>query len=180
MLLVLAGAGLLVYHGAFAGSSKSPSGNQFLPASSGNKAPNGYFVLANGTNSSVAASYSKGPVIFWFVTTWCSGCAQGTQVLANNMSFFASRNVKVIEVELYKDLGGNGQPITSFINTYAQNRTGASLIEPALSGQQLSYEYDPKGYLDIYYLILPNGTISYVNANLALTMQQLKGAVASS
>lgn len=152
--------------------------SQISMPSIGQKAPSGSFFLTNGSNVSVSNYYGN-TILLWFVTTWCSSCAQGTVAISNNMSFFQSRNVTVIEVENYKDMGHEGLGIVQFVKEFGTNSTGASLIKTAVSSKKLTYNYNPKGYLDLYYLILPNGTIAYINGSPAITMPNLKRVIDS-
>ncbi|EQD58800.1 MAG: redoxin domain-containing protein [Candidatus Marsarchaeota archaeon] len=146
----------------------------------GFSAPNYSFIYAsNGTVANVASLKGK-PVLLWFVATWCSGCAVGNEELNYNMSFFQKHGINVVEVELYKDLGYNGAPISSFVNEYAPNATKYGNFYDAISSYNLSVAYDSKGYLDIYYLIGPNGKILYENdGSLAATLPQLKYEISS-
>ena len=43
----------------------------------------------------------------------------------------------------------------------------------------MSELYDPKAYLDLYYLINKNGRVVYVNGSPSFTMPQLKSEVDS-
>ncbi|MCL4404667.1 MAG: redoxin domain-containing protein [Candidatus Marsarchaeota archaeon] len=155
----------------------NPSNGGFVPKI-GNIAPNYSFVYAsNGTIANISSLRGK-TVLLWFVATWCSGCAQGNEILNGNMSFFESRGIDVIEVELYKDLGYSGEPISSFVAEYAPNASAFRDFHSAISGYNLSLAYDGRGYLDIYYLIGHNGTVIYENnGTLAATMGQLKNTI---
>ena len=64
----------------------------------GETAPNYTFQLANGSTESLN-SYEGKPLILWFVATWCSSCAEGNTVVANNLAFFKEHNVKILELE---------------------------------------------------------------------------------
>jgi thiol-disulfide isomerase/thioredoxin len=169
IVAVLAAALLFTGHNSNNGSA---SGNITV----GSMAPNYGFLLTNGSNVNLSA-YRGHPVLLWFVATWCSSCAQGNEVLDHNYTFFESHGIKVVEIELYKDLGYSGPPVASFVNSYAPGALSNGTIIPAISGYNMSLAYDPKGYLDIYYLISKNGTVLYINGSLGATLQQLEGAV---
>ncbi len=140
----------------------------------GSSAPNKGFYLLNGTYTNISAYHGK-EVLLYLVTTWCSTCAEGTQTLGKNISFFNSRNVSVIEVETYKDFGYAGPTINQFVNTYAGQ--SSKYITMGYSGNNLTRTYDPKGYLDIYYLISPSGKIMYVNGEPSATLNLLEAAI---
>ena len=137
-------------------------------------APLKSFYFVNGTKATLA-NFRGRAVLLYLVTTWCSTCAQGTSTLGSNMSFFKSKNVSIVEVETYKDFNYSGEPIYQFTKQYAGN--SSSYMIDAYSGYNLTATYDPKGYLDIYYLISPSGRIAYVNGEPSVTMNDLKAAI---
>ncbi len=145
----------------------------------GAPAPNYAFLIENGSYTNLSA-YRGHTVVLWFVATWCSSCAQGNEAINQNYQFFARHGIKIIELELYKDLGYSGPPIASFVNSYAPSAYSNSTIIPALAGYNMTAAYDPKGYLDIYYLLSSNGTVQYINGSPASTLGQLETAINSS
>ena len=142
----------------------------------GSIAPDYGFFLSNGSYANLSA-YKGHTVVLWFVATWCPSCAQGNEVINQNYEFFKKRGIKLVELELYKDLGYRGQPIIGFVNSYAPSAYSNGTIIPALAGYNMTAAYDPKGYLDIYYLISPNGTILYISGSPESTLSQLEGAI---
>ena len=157
--------------------SNTGHASSFMPPV-GARAPNYEFVYSsNGTVANVSSLNGK-PVLLWFVATWCSGCAVGNEMLNGNMSYFKNHGIKVVEVELYNDLGYSGTPIASFVSDYAPAAEKYSNFESAVSSYGLTLAYDKDGYLDVYYLIGPNGKIIYENdGSLAATMPQLKSKI---
>lgn len=145
----------------------------------GDAAPNYGFVLANGTAASLSA-YRGNTLVLWFVATWCSTCAQGNEALNSSYAFFMQHGVKIIELELYNDLGYEGPGIAQFVGSYAPAAYSNGTILPAIAGYNMSAAYDPKGYLDIYYLISGSGRIMYINEVPAATLPQLKQAIINS
>ncbi|HZU12114.1 MAG TPA: redoxin family protein [Chloroflexota bacterium] len=138
----------------------------------GSPAPSGTFTTVNGQTASTASLRGK-PTLLWFVTTWCPSCQSGTQVMAQNIRKLHADGVRVEELELYNNLGGQGPDVPSFQRSYA----GRAAYNPSwgwgIASQQLSSTYDPKGYLDIYYLLDANGNISYINGSPGATMPSL-------
>ncbi len=145
----------------------------------GSMAPDYGFSLANGSYTNLSA-YKGHVVVLWFVATWCPSCAQGNEAINQNYQFFERRGIKVIELELYNDLGYSGPPVASFVNSYAPSAYSNDTIIPSLAGYNMTAAYDPKGYLDIYYLISGNGTVLYINGSPASTLGQLEEVVNSS
>ncbi len=142
----------------------------------GSMAPNYQFIAANGSTVSLSA-YRGHLTVLWFVTTWCPGCVQGNEVLNQSYQFFKQRGVKVVEIELYKDLGYNGPLISDFVMSYAPAAYASGTVVPAVSGYNMTAAYDPKGYLDIYYVISSNGRVLYTGSPLASTLGQLENAI---
>lgn len=140
-------------------------------------APNFKFLAANGSVMDLS-EFSGKPVVIWFVATWCSSCAQGNEALNNSYQFFKQHGIRVIELEIYNDLGYKGMPIGQFVSDYAGNAYLNKTIIPAYAGYNMSVAYDPKGYLDIYYLVSGSGKIVYVNDNgMFDTVNQLIAAI---
>jgi len=138
----------------------------------GHAAPNGEFTTIGGSTASIA-SLRGTPTLVWFVTTWCSSCQAGTQLLAQDIGKFRADGVRVEELELYQDLGQNGPSIGSFARTYA----GAEATNPdwswGVSSAGLTSAYDPQSQLEMYYLLNAKGQVTYVNTPLVSTMPQL-------
>ncbi len=141
----------------------------------GDSAPNYAFQLDNGTYSSISNYYGK-PVLLWFVATWCSSCAQGNEVVANDLGFFEQHGVKVVELEQYDDLGSQGMPISQFISEYGNNNT---YVQGGIAGNNMTVAYNtpPTFQLDIYYLISPTGKILYVGEGIANGVGNLENLI---
>ena len=154
-------------------SASSPSGAS-LPI--GTTAPNGTFTTLAGKTETVTTLRGK-PTLIWFMTTWCSSCEAGTQSMAQNIATLAADGVHVVEVENYADLGQSGTPMNAFAKTLA----GSAFSNPdwtfGEASSTFTHTYNPKAYLDLYYLISSKGKITYVNSSPASTMPQLLQAV---
>ncbi len=138
----------------------------------GQQAPNIQIALTNGTNVSLTRFRGK-PVVLWFVTTGCSSCADGAQLLASQYyNKIHQKNATILTVDLYNNLGTVGLPIQSFANYYGAglNKTGWLY---ATSTQNATYEYDPDAYLDIYYVINSNGIIINEGAGLPANLDNI-------
>lgn len=163
-------------HGAGAArSSASGSGQaQAQTPAVGTVAPSGSFTTTSGKTVSMSALRGY-PALVWFVATWCSSCQAGTQAMAASIGKLRADGVQVVELELYQDLGQPGPGIAAF-----EDNAGAAARSPGwvwgTASLQLSKAYDPAAYLDIYYLLGPDGRIRYINSSPAATMTQLLGA----
>ncbi|MDA8316315.1 MAG: redoxin domain-containing protein [Actinomycetota bacterium] len=156
-------------------SASGPSGTSGVSLPVGTIAPNGAITTLAGKSESVAGLRGK-PTLIWFVTTWCSSCQAGTQAMAQNVATLAADGVRVVEVENYADLGQSGPPMGTFAKTLA----GSAVTNPdwtfGEASSALTHTYNPKAYLDIYYLIDAEGKITYVNSSPASTMPELLSA----
>lgn len=169
IVLVLGGVGAAI--GVKASQTNTTRG-PVAAATSTQFAPDGTFTTVSGQQLSVS-SLRGHPALLWFVSTWCSSCQAGTQAMAGYIDSLKADGVRVVELELYDDLGQSGPSIVDFGHTLA----GASYTDPdwtwGTASAQLSYTYDPKSYLDIYYLLDAQGRIVYVNSSPAATMSSL-------
>jgi thiol-disulfide isomerase/thioredoxin len=169
--LVVAGVILALHFASQPSRSASTTASATGPAV-GHVAPNGAFTTLAGTTGSVA-SLRGHPTLVWLVTTWCTSCQAGTQLLARNIGKLQADGVRVEEIELYQDLGQAGPSIGSFARTYA----GAEATNPdwswGVSSAALTRTYDPQSGLEIYYLLNAKGQVTYVDAPLVSTMPQL-------
>ena len=138
----------------------------------GSLAPNGTLTETSGSNLQIS-SLKGSPSLIWFVSTWCSSCQQGTQVMNGYISKFKALKVKVIEAELYDDLGQSGPSIASFGSQLAGNNFNSPNWIFATASQKVIQTYDPKSYLDIYYLMNSKGKITYINGSPGSTMSSL-------
>ena len=169
-VLALVGVVLGLHFATSSSGSDGASSRAFVPV--GSAAPNGTFTTLSGRTEQVASLRGQ-PTLIWFVTTWCSSCQYGTHVMATDIAKLAAKGVRVEEVELYQDMGQNGTPIGAF----AKSLAGAQYDNPdwsfGISSASLTRTYDPKSYLDIYYLLNAKGKITYVNSSPGSTMAQL-------
>ncbi|MCW1293603.1 MAG: alkyl hydroperoxide reductase [Candidatus Rehaiarchaeum fermentans] len=141
----------------------------------GEIAPNYAFQLSNGTITSIY-NYRGKTTLLWFVVTWCSSCAEGNSVLANNIAFFEKHNITIIELEQYDDLGQNGMPISKFVSIYGNNNT---YVQTGIASYNMTIAYNtpPNFQLDIYYLINPSGKILYIGEGLAEGISTLENII---
>lgn len=171
--------------GLHAGSPTTPASNRTsgaapparLPAV-GRPAPAGTFLSTTGRTVSLADLRGH-PTLVWFVATWCSSCQAGTQTLAANLPRLRADGVRVVELELYRDLGQPGQPIAAFGRQYGGPAAGGPSWLLGTATRATSLAYDPQAYLDIYYLIGPHGRVRYINGSPTATMPALLTQAAS-
>lgn len=167
---------IIIFIAFYLNNSSQSSNNSPELLKIGSIAPNASFLLVNGTMQKIS-DYKGHIILVYLVATWCSSCIVGTRALAKNIDFFSNKNVTIIELELYKDLGYQGPGINKFINTNVNNFSERSKIIRGYATYNMTKLYDAKAYLDLYYLINKNRKIVYINGAPKETMNLLKYAV---
>jgi len=155
--------------GAGSEQSGSPMGTQ---QAVGQPAPDGTFTTLTGQTERVASLRGQ-PTLLWFVTTWCDSCQAGTRTMSAQLDALRATGVRVVELELYRDLGQPGPSLPDFVRTYAQTSGRDPGWTFGSASQELTRTYDPQGYLDIYYLLDARGRIVYVNGSPSASMPEL-------
>ena len=174
VVVIAAVVGIRLGAGSGSGASTTTSGG--LPAV-GTSAPDLGFRTTSGTSETVASLRGR-PTLLWFVATWCSSCQAGTQFLAQQgIQSLRAAGVRVVELELYDDLGQSGPSISEFGRVLAGAHYASGEWQWGDASQAMSERYDPKAYLDIYYLLGRDGHIRYVNSSPASTFSALLTAV---
>ena len=128
----------------------------------GEMAPDIPITLTNGTNITLG-SLRGHPVVLWFVTTWCPSCQESESILANNGYYkeIHAKGALFVTVELYNDLNEPGPSISDFSSQYGEGYTqNKSWLLYGTSNLNATYSYDPKEYLEIYYVINSSGVIT--------------------
>ena len=184
ILLVLGGGIGFFSFSAFQHSQTSgvqAAGNQsaygIANATVGELAPNIPITLTNGTNITLGDLRGK-PVVLWLVTTWCSSCQEGEHILTSGGYYSAirSKGANIVIIELYNDLGQPGPSIQSFAYQYGSGTQNPGLLY-GISNLNATYSYDPKGYLEIYYIINSNGTIAASGSPLSTNLDSIVQSV---
>jgi hypothetical protein len=79
--------------------------------------------------------------------------------MARAIDSFDMDHVRVVELEDFQDFGQSGPSIS----TFGQALAGPSYSNPnwtwEVASSALTTTYNPRGYLDIYYLLSPSGKI---------------------
>lgn len=155
-------------------SSSSPSAGAAAVrvAAAGQPAPDGNFTTVAGQDVSVS-SLRGHPTLLWFVATWCSSCQTGAKAVAANIDRFKAAGARVVTLELYQNLGQSGPGIDQFGQQLAGPAYNTADWQFGTASQPLTRSYDPKAYLDIYYLLDRNGNVVYVNGSPGSTMSDL-------
>lgn len=163
-------------------SSAATTAAAVRPLSVGSPAPNGAFFPIDAADTDVGQvlrpsdasllSRVDRPTLVYFIATWCSSCEAGTQVLVHQREALAHVHVHVVLLDLAGDLS-NLSPLAAAhrLARFAQAFGGPARRDPqwtwGVSSSTLTKTYDPKGLLDVYYLIGRSGRIDYRGSNLA-------------
>lgn len=173
--VVLAAVG--VFLGVRGTGSSGAAGGSAAPAAAGQvavgaPAQDGTFTTLEGRQMTVAQLRGQ-PTLLWFVTTWCSSCQAGTQVVGQHLEQLRAHGVRVVELMLDGDLGQPGPSMTQFKTELAGGAATGGDWTFGTASPQLTRSYDPDAYLDIYYLLDRNGTVRYANGSPASTLSDL-------
>lgn len=153
-------------------SGSMGSGKGMMPMA-GSMAPPGTYTTSSGQQKSLSALRGS-PAMIWLVTTWCPVCQVGTKTMQSDLAAkLAKLHVKVVELELYGDLGHSKPTLTSFIDTYAGMGTHSPNWVFGTASAALTRAYNPKGEMDVYFLVDSSGHIRYVNSGPAKTASQI-------
>lgn len=153
-------------------SGSMGSGKGMAPMA-GSMAPSGTYTTVTGQQESLSA-LRGGPAMIWLVTTWCSVCQVGTRAMQSQLAAkLGQMHVKVVELELHGDLGHSNPSLTSFIDTYAGMGTHSPNWVFGTASAALTRAYNPKGEMDIYFLVDSTGHVRYVNSAPAKTASQI-------
>jgi hypothetical protein len=112
----------------------------------------------------------------WFVADGCASCAVSIPAVAQHLDSFAREGARVVVLGLYGAFG-QGRQGAAALAGFGKVSAGSSFSDPAwtwgLASQPLTSAYDPGGVPDAYYLIDPNGHITYENSVPVSTMGTL-------
>jgi hypothetical protein len=128
----------------------------------GATAPGGSFVTLTGAK--VNLDVERRPMLLWFIATWCGSCEVETKALVSRLEALRRRRVHVVELELAGDFSGFSastslQALRHFAAPYANGAGVSGEWAWGLASARLSRAYDPRGLLDLYYLVGRNGRV---------------------
>jgi hypothetical protein len=173
-------AGVLVLHARARSVSAtiSPQGGGAAVAEVGAPAPNGIFTTASGARRTIA-SLRGHTTLVWLVAGGCASCAASIPAVAHHLAQLQRDGVQVLTLGLYGAFD-NGKPGVAQLTAFGRAAAGTNVTRPgwtwAMPSEALSIAYDPSGNPDEYFLINPDGDISYHNSVPVSTMPQLLAA----
>lgn len=114
------------------------------------------------------------PVMLWQVATWCASCAVGLQTLAQHQALIDASNLEVIVLRDYQNGGYPGEDMEKFTVENAPALLHDSHFIIGEDTQALFNLYNPRHYVDIYYLIEPNGHIALTSSAPSMTFGKIE------
>ena len=113
--------------------------------------------LINGGTVSTKSLEGQ-PLVVWLMTTWCSSCADTSELLISQYySSFRSDGIRLLQIENYNDLNQQGESLPAFVSQYGGANEPGWYIGTA--AQSVTLEYNPSSALDIYYMVNSQGDI---------------------
>jgi hypothetical protein len=118
-----------------------------------------YFNVSLINGGTVSTKSLEGqPLVVWLMTTWCSSCAETSELLVSQYyNTFRSDGIRLLQIENYNDLNQQGQSLPAFVSQYGGSNEPGWYIGTA--PQWVTQQYNPAGVLDIYYLVNSQGYI---------------------
>jgi thiol-disulfide isomerase/thioredoxin len=113
------------------------------------------------------------PYILWMVASWCPSCQTGSNVVASHIDFLRSHEVRIVEMQLARDLGTQGPGLQKFQKAVGSKASSPSWYWGELTDRQTA-ALDPKADMDVYYLVNARGTIVAVDGNPAATWDAIE------
>jgi thiol-disulfide isomerase/thioredoxin len=155
----------LAFTEMLAGSVPAASAVQSLTV--GQPAPAFTYHLLDGRELS-ADTLRGHPYVLWTVATWCPSCQTGSEVIGSHIGFLRSHGVRVVEMQLAGDLGRPGPGLAAFHKAVGTAANTPNWYWGVLTGSQTA-ALDPKGNMDVYYLVDAHGKIIATSGNPAVT-----------
>lgn len=172
-------AGILIAH-AHANNSPATANAGGAPAVAavGSTAPDGTFTTTAGTQTTIASLRGHTTVV-WFVADGCASCAASIPAVAQDLPQLTGHGVQVLTLGLYGAFGTGRQGVAQLL-AFGRAADGGNVERPGwmwgMPSEALSVAYDPSGNPDEYFVVGPDGRITYHNSVPVSTMNQLLAA----
>src|SRR5579875_819644 len=119
-------------------------------------------------------SFKGQPVMLWQVATWCPSCAVGLKTLAQNRALIDGSKLKVIVHQDYENGGYPGVDMEKFTAENAPALLHDSHFIIGEDTKELYSRYNPHRYVDVYYLIEPNGHVALTASAPSMSFDTIK------
>lgn len=119
-------------------------------------------------------SFKGQPVMLWQVATWCPSCAVGLQTLAQNQALIDASKLKVIILRDYQNGGYPGEDMEKFVAANAPALLHDSHFLIGEDTETLFKRYNPHHFVDVYYLIEPNGQVALTASAPSMSFDKIE------
>ncbi len=96
--------------------------------------------------------------ILWVMATWCPSCQAGSTLMAQHVADLQRAHAALVEMEAYDNLGGSGPSLASIKAGIGSPGDAPNWYWGVLTRQQ-TLLLDPKGLMDVFYLVDEHGTV---------------------
>lgn len=142
---------------------------------SGRAPANGRFALLNGRQTSFRA-FTDRPLMVWFVANGCASCAASIPTVAQHLSAFAAKKVRVLVLGIYGAFGRGSQAgtqLADFGRAAAGQRFSSPVWTWGVASAGLTSTFDPSGAPDEYFLLNRAGRAVYQGSTPVSTIGTL-------
>lgn len=130
--------------------------------------------LSHGKRLDLYQGATAQPVMLWQVATWCGSCKVGLQALAQHQALIDASDLKVIILQDYRNGGYPGEDMEKFVAQNAPTLLHDAHFIIGSDTAALYKTYNPRHFVDVYYLITPGKRISVESSNPAITFAKIQ------
>lgn len=130
--------------------------------------------LSHGKRLALYQGTTAQPVMLWQVATWCGSCKVGLQALVQHQALIDASDLKVIILQDYRNGGYPGEDMEKFMAQNAPTLLHDSHFIIGDDTAALYKTYNPRHFVDVYYLITPSKRISVESSNPAITFAKIQ------
>jgi thiol-disulfide isomerase/thioredoxin len=127
------------------------------PIAVGKPAPAFTYYLLDGKTLTPAQLRGR-KYVLWVMGTWCPSCQAGSQIAAQHIAELRRKNVALVEMEAYNNLGGHGPTLASVRNGIGKAAEAPNWYWGILNEEQTA-TIDPKSAMDVFYLVDEHGNV---------------------
>ncbi|MGH7121346.1 MAG: peroxiredoxin family protein [Acetobacteraceae bacterium] len=128
--------------------------------------------LVNGRTVYLHAYWGR-PIMLWEVATWCPSCRAGLQTLARKQSLIDQSNLAVIVLRDWNNGGYPGPSMAEFVEKAAPKLLHDPHVIIGEDTEAVYKLYDPHHFVDVYYLIRPDGRLALTASAPAATFDKI-------
>lgn len=127
------------------------------PIAVGKRAPTLTYRLLDGKTLTPAQLRGR-KYVLWVIGTWCPSCQAGSQIIGRHIAELRRKNVALVEMEAYNNLGGSGPTLASVKDGIGKDADAPNWYWGVLSAEQTA-TIDPSSAMDVFYLVDGYGNV---------------------